>query len=128
MNGDIMQFGVALGLDESFLKQVSLRGEMAIIDRVQSVDATGAHGRLLSIVQQFGAFVVDAAAHEEQISEGTLGEAITSIARLHGVTPQLGVRLVGAIWETYRATLEKLALEEPEGEEDGEIQSAPASA
>ena len=123
MNGDIIQFGTALGLDESFLKQVNLRGQRTIIERVESIDATGAHGRLLSMVQQFGAYILDALAHQAELSEGTMGDAVTSIARLHGVNPQLGTRLVGAIWEVYRAALGKLALDEPEGEEDGSTES-----
>lgn len=130
MNGDIAKFGAALGLDESFLKQVDLRGESAIIDRVQTVDATGAHGRFLSMVYHFGAAVISAAAQEEEMSEGPMGDAISSIARFHGVNPQLAVRLVGATWEIFRATLQNLALDEPEGEEDGgtDMAGAPAGA
>ena len=117
MNGDIIQFGTALGLNETFLKRVSFRGQRAIIDRVQTVDATGAHGRLLSMTQQFGMFLIDRIANREGLGDGPVGDAITSIARLHGVRPQLAVRLLGSFWEVYRATLEKVALEEPEEEE-----------
>ena len=122
MNGDIIQFGTALGLDMSFLKQVDLRGKAAIIDRVQTIDVTGAHGRLLSMVQHFGMFLIDRVAHKKHTGEGPLGDAISSIARLHGVNPQLGVRLIGAIWTVYRATLQQRALADREGEEDGKTE------
>ena len=115
---DIHSFGKALGLHEDFLQQVELRGQKAIIDRVRMVDDTGSHIRLLGIVQQMAMWMQEKMADEEPVEIGPMGDAVSSLAKLYGVTPQLAVQLFGVIEETFQATLRRLASELGE-EENG---------
>jgi len=112
---EVTQFAIALGLDPTFARKVDTYGQRAIIERVRSVDQTGAHGRFLSLVQQFGMFFDDQMAEGQPMDEGVMGDAIDQLAQLHGVDPQLGIRLVGAVMETFELTLRRMA----EGSSDG---------
>lgn len=111
MTGQIEQFGAVLGLNPGFLRRVERFGQKAIIERVRAVDQTGAHGRFLSLVQQFGMWFDDEMAEQKPMDEGVMGEAIDQLAQLHGIDPQLAIRLMGAVLETFQLTLKRSALE-----------------
>ena len=125
---EVTQFAIALGLDPTFARKVDTYGQRAIIERVRSVDQTGAHGRFLSLVQQFGMFFDDQLFEEKPLTEGIMGDAIDQLAQLHGVDPQLGIRLVGAVMETFELTLRRMAegsSDEPDTNGRGQGSSVP---
>ena len=105
----IKQLGEALGLDPSFLADVDRRGQRAIVDRVATVDGNGSHGRLLSVIQQFGEYLDDATIDGEDVRPGALGDALSYIGRLHGMNAQMAVRLGGAVLEVYQQAASRLA-------------------
>lgn len=107
--GQITQFGQALGLDSDFLKDVELKGQAAIINRVRYIDETGAHGRLLSVVQQIGAFLDRRMMKGQPTRSEEILAAVGEMAEFHGVNKRLTATLVGAILETYQHTLGRLA-------------------
>ena len=117
MAGQATEYGKALGLNEGFLRQVESQGQGAIISRVRHVDASGAHGRLLSMVQQYGMWLEDQMAEERPIDEGLIGDVVMQLAEMHGVRPELAMRLVGAVMETWQLTVRRLG----EGVSDADV-------
>lgn len=117
MKRRMADFGKALGLHPDFMADVAQRGQVAVIDRSELVDLTGAHGRLLSIVQRLGATMQDKAEETgEPMPPGEMMEWIAMLADEHQVDRGVALRLVGAAVEVLRAAMGNLAKGKPNGE------------
>jgi len=105
----IGQLGEALGLDPEFVSDVQQRGMAAVIDRAEVVDQTGAHGRLLGMVQMYGRQMEWGVQRVRPIPPGGQMEMAQKIAERLGVSPEEGIYLLGAVAEVYGAVARHLS-------------------
>ena len=99
---DLAALGQALGLHPAFIRDVALRGQEAIIDRIAATDKTGAQTRALALAQMYGQHF------EERIIAGEPPEAeevpriIEDFARMADVHPAHAAALLGAVQDVYQ--------------------------
>ncbi len=105
----MMVLGQALGLHQDFLRDVAVRRQEAIIDRAQSVDTTGAHARMLALVQRVAIYTEERIMAQEPGSPKELLTAIGSFAQNLGIQPAEAVELVGPVLEIYQRASQLLA-------------------
>lgn len=110
MSGDVDTFGEALGLHPDFLRDVSLRGQIAIIDRADMVDVNGAQGRLLAMVQHVAMSLQGKMARDQAPKQGEIMDTIAFFADRYGVEKQQAMHLVGAALETFQQTSRRVAM------------------
>ena len=92
----------ALGLDKEFTKDVTARGQLAILDRAQSLDKNGALGRVMSICQRLGCYLQERAEQgEPRAQQFELLEAIAQLADAHDIDRFIAARLVGTVIEVH---------------------------
>jgi hypothetical protein len=103
--------GDTLGLNREFVVDVARRGQDAVIDRTEMVDETGAHGRMLAMVQQLGMARQDAAEKGQQLPPGAIEQVCTMLCRRYQVPEEIGIKLLAAVDDTFRRTVKKIAHE-----------------
>jgi len=100
--------GKLLGLDIDFVVEVVRRGQDAVIDRAESVDRTGAHGLVLGMVQQLGMLVQQSAEEGQGVQDGQIAEASALICQGFGVPEDIGLYILGSVWETFQHAVGQL--------------------
>lgn len=116
MAGMIQQFGETLGLHPTFVKDVMARGEVAIIERAQTVDQTGAHARLLAMTQAYGEFLTNIEVEGQQVPPGAKVDAMRMIGEHFSVPVRVAVELLGAVDEFFEHTVRTILSSQPEQE------------
>ena len=91
----------ALGMHPDFVRDVSRRGMMAIIDRVEETDPYGAKGKLLRIVQQFGTWYEQRMQFGAQPSSDEMRSAASMSGEQMQVDPEIAWTTVYNVLQKY---------------------------
>ena len=116
----MLRLGQALGLNEEFVRDVAARGQLAIIDRTMAVDKTGAHARLMALVQRIAIFVEENVIAGRQVPPEAMLDTIETMAEQLEINPAMGIEVVGPVLEVYQEATRFLS---QQGEEDGDNKS-----
>ena len=113
----LSQYGELLGLDSDFLADVARRGQIAIIDRAETVDEAGAHATLLAMTQIVGTVMQQKMQRGQRVQQGVIEDAAWKAGALFGVPGPMAVSLVGATLDVFQEGVDRLSQGMP-GEEN----------
>jgi len=98
----------ALGLHGDFVDDVKMRGEDAIIDRVEETDATGALAKMMRVIQQFGTWMEERMARGRPPEAQEVKKAISHLARKVNADPNETYQLVMSVMEQTSTIMQGL--------------------